>query len=141
MIGFDAPGIAGVFGKLIKIAQMPAGTIDHKTQNLFKKLKYLNPLAVLADRTKKSVRQWKDVDGMQVGDKQCQSGPAGQTLVGFLYATNFLFSFSVISAISIHEVLHLVGLAAIVMILVYFNNDYSMLPTKGGLFYFINRSI
>ena len=125
---------------LIEIAQMPAGTIDHKTQDLFKKLKDLNPLAVLADRTEKSIRQWKNVDVVQIGDKQCQSGSAGQAIAGLLDATDFLFSFPVIAAIFIHEVLHLADLAAIVIILVNSDNDYSMLNAKGGLFYFKNRS-
>ena len=138
--GFDASSMPCVLGKLIKIAQMPAGAINHKTQDLFEKLKDLNTLAALADRTEKSVHQWKDVDAIQVGDKQCQSGFAGQTIAGLLYTSDFLFSFLVISAIFIHEVLLLVGLAAIVMIFIYFNNDYGMLPAKGGLFYFINRS-
>ena len=86
--GFNTSGISRILGKLIKIAQMPAATIDHKTQDLFEKLRYFKPLTALADRTEKFFYQWKDVDSMQVGDEQCQSSPAGQTIAALLYTTN-----------------------------------------------------
>jgi len=86
---------------------MPTATVNHKAQNLLEKLKDFNALFTLSDRTEKSVDQRKNLDLVQISNKQCQPGPAGQTFAGRFNCTDFQFLFSVILAIFIHKVLHL----------------------------------
>ena len=135
-ISFYTAGIARVFGKLIKISQMPAGTINHEAKNLLDKLEDINTLFTFSHRTEKSVYYRKNLNLMQIGDKQRQAGSSGQTLAGGLDCADFQFLFSVISDIFTHKVLHLVGLAILVITLVGFNKYYSMLSSDRGLFLF-----
>jgi hypothetical protein len=129
-IGLNAASIARVFGKLIEISQMAAGTIDHKAQDLFEKLENRNTFFVLADRAEKPVYQRKNLNLMQIGQKKRQSGSTGESVTGDFDAANFQFIFSVIFVILIHRVLHLVGLAMLANTVMGFNKHYSTL-SKG----------
>jgi hypothetical protein len=139
-VGLNTAGIAGVFGKLIKISQMPTGTISHKTQNLLEEFKNRDAFFTFSDRTEKPVKQWKNLNLVQIRNEQGQTRSASQTLAGGLNGADFQFLFTVIFAISVHRVLYLMGLAMLVNTVVGFNKHYSMLPSVRGLFYFLNRS-
>jgi len=120
---------------------MPTGTVNHEAQNLFDNFKDLNALFVFSNRTEKPVNQRKNLNLMQIRDKQCQAGPSGQPVVGDLDVANFQFLFSIFFVILAHKVLYLVGLAILVNTFVGFNKHYSMLWQDWGLFLFNNRSI
>ena len=140
-IGFNASGVAWVFGQLIEIGQMPAGAVCHKTKNLFEKFENGNSLFAFANRTEKSVNQRKYPDLVQVCNEQRQTAPAGQTVACHFNFADFQFLFSVNFAIVFHQVLHLVGMAVLVNAFGCFNKYYSILSQGVGLFFAKNRSI
>jgi hypothetical protein len=140
-IRLNTAGISLIFGQLIKIVQVPAGTIEHKAQDLFKKLENIGALPVLTDRSEESVQPIKNFNMIQIRDEQAQPGPTGQSVGGGFNSADFQFLFSVVFVNFIHRVLHLLGLAILVIALVGFNKDYSILPLKWGTFFCKNRSI
>ena len=127
-IGLDTAGIAGISGELIKIRQMPAAAIDHETQHLLEKLENLDAFFVFPDRTEKPVQLGENLDSVQIGNKQGQSSPAGQTFPGDLNLTDLQFLFPEIFVIFAPKVFFLFGLGALVIALPGFNKNYSTLP-------------
>jgi hypothetical protein len=119
---------------------MPTGTVDHKAEKLFEKFANINPLTTLADGTEKPIYQWEKLDAVQIGDKQRQTGPARQTVVGGFDGVNLQFLFSVTSAIFAHRVLHLLGITCWLTFLVAFKSYTNKLPLGEGLFYCMYRS-
>ena len=131
--------IAAVLGQMVEIAHMPAGAVCHKTQHLFEYFKDRHPFFTLSDGTKISVDQRKYVDSVQVAYKQRQPGSSGQPFAGSFNRPDLQFLFSIFFAISLHRVLHLLGMLCLVILLVAFKNHTSNLPSGEGLFYFKNR--
>jgi hypothetical protein len=138
-IRLDTTGITRIRGKLIEIAQVPAGAVCHETKDLFENLEDRYAFLTLPYRAKVSVKQRENLNLMQIGHEQCQPRSTGQTFVGGFDGINFLFLFTVISAIFFHQVLHLLGAAMLAITVVGFNKYYSILPSDEGLFYFKNR--
>ena len=119
---------------------MPTGAVNHKTQDLFEELENFNALFTFPDRTEKSLNHWKNLNLMQIRDKQCQTGPSGQSFVCDLDFADFQFLFPVFFVIVAHKVSYLVGMAILVITLVGFNKYYSTLHQDWGLLFFNNRS-
>ena len=97
-IGFDAAGVTGILGQLIKISHMPAGAVDHKAQNRLKKFEDGNALFGFADRPEISVQNWENTDGVHIGDKQGKTGSTGQSFTGLFDAVDLQFLFAIIFA-------------------------------------------
>ena len=131
--------ITWIISELIKIGQMSAGAVCHEAHYLFEKFEDIYPFFTFSYRTKESIKQRENPNLMKISDEQCQAGPAGQPIAGRLDGVNFRFLFPVIFAIFFHQVLHLLGVAILVITLVGFNKYYSTLPSDEGLFYFMNR--
>jgi hypothetical protein len=118
---------------------MPTGTVDHKTQDLLEKHADISTLSALSDRAEKPVYQRKELDAVQICNKQRQPGSTRQPIFGCFDSVNFQFLFAVTSAIFIHKVLHLLGLASWFAFLVAFKSYTNKLPLGEGLFYCMNR--
>jgi hypothetical protein len=99
------------------------------------------PFFFLSDRTEKPVDHRKNLNPVQISDKQRQSGSACQSVACDLDVADFQFLFPVFFAILFHKVLYLFGWAILADTLVGFGKYYSTLPKDLGLFSFINRSI
>ena len=97
-IGFDAAGVTGILGQLIKISHMPAAAVDHKAQNRLKKFEDGNALFGFANRSEISVQNWENTDGVHIGDKQGKTGSTGQSFTGLFDAVDLQFLFAIIFA-------------------------------------------
>jgi hypothetical protein len=123
-----------IFGKLIKIGQVPAGTVDHEAQKLLEKFKYLGAFFVFAHGAEESFQKCKNFNTMQVGDKQAQPGSAGQSVGSRFNSADFYFIFSVTFAICRHKVLHLLGVLWLLLLSLVLANIITHYPSGGGLF-------
>jgi hypothetical protein len=140
-ISFDRSGVSFVGGILIKMTDMAAAAVRKKTQNLFENFMNDQALFTLSDRSEISVQQRENQNSVQIPDKKCQAGSAGQAFMRFFYGVDSQFTSFVFFVMFTHKVLHLLGFASIVNALVGFNYYNSKLPLGVGLFVFINRSI
>jgi len=95
---FNAARIASVFGQMVEIVQVPTGAVSPKAQDLFEYRKDRQPFFTLSVGFEKSVNQRKNIDTVQVGHKQRQSGSVGQPIAYFLNRTDLQFLFSIFFA-------------------------------------------
>jgi hypothetical protein len=126
-IGFNTAGISGIIAQLIKPGEMPAGTIEHETQHLLHQFSDFKPLFVFSDGAEKSVQYRKNLNLVQVGDKQSQAGSTGQAVICGFDRADLQFSFPIIFVMFVHKVLYLVGLLLLIIFWGKFNKHYSML--------------
>jgi hypothetical protein len=119
---------------------VPTGAVDHEAQHLLEKFEYRYCLFVFADRSEKPLNYRLNSDAVKIGNEKAQTSSAREPFAGRFDTIYFQFLFTVNSAILVHRVPHLFGIALLIITVVGFSKHYSILSIGVGLFLFVNRS-